>query len=91
MRESRHGIPWGYTKVGKSSCSCSLHCPDIIGLLPFLSKGCIMAITAKAIEYLEKTAQSVGFGSRDDYPFRGYAAVSAGDWKGEKHRCLCLC
>ena len=41
-----------------------------------------MFISDRAIEHLEKTAQSVGFGPRDDYPFRGHAAVSSGDWKG---------
>ena len=39
-------------------------------------------ISDRAIEHLEKTAQSVGFGPRADYPFRGHAAVSSGDWKG---------
>jgi len=41
-----------------------------------------MFISDRAIEHMEKTAQSVGFGPRDDYPFRGRAAVSSGDWKG---------
>ena len=41
-----------------------------------------MFISDRAIEHMEKTAQTVGFGQRDDYPFRGYAAVSSGDWKG---------
>ena len=41
-----------------------------------------MFISDRAIEHLEKTAQAVGFGRRDDYPFQGKAAVSAGDWKG---------
>ena len=41
-----------------------------------------MFISDRAIEHMEKTAQSVGFGPRDDYPFRGHAAVSGGDWKG---------
>ncbi|MDE0344037.1 MAG: hypothetical protein OXK82_12885 [Deltaproteobacteria bacterium] len=41
-----------------------------------------MFISDRAIEHMEKTAQSVGFGPRNDYPFRGHAAVSSGDWKG---------
>ncbi len=41
-----------------------------------------MFISDRAIEHMEKTAQSVGFGNRNDYPFRGSSAISCGDWKG---------
>ena len=41
-----------------------------------------MYISDRALEHLENTAQTVGFGRRDDYPFRGHGAVSCGDWKG---------
>ena len=39
-------------------------------------------ITNRAIEFMEETARSVGFGSRDDYPHLGASPMSAGDWKG---------
>ena len=41
-----------------------------------------MFISDRALEHMEKTAQSVGFGPRRDYPHRGAAAISAADWKG---------
>lgn len=39
-------------------------------------------ISDLALEQAEMTAREVGFGPRDDYPFLGESAVSAGDWKG---------
>ena len=42
-----------------------------------------MSISQRAIEHMEAAAQAVGFGQRDDYPFRSHAAISAGDWKGD--------
>ena len=39
-------------------------------------------ISELAIEKAEQVAQATGFGPRDDYPFVGASATSAGDWKG---------
>ena len=44
-----------------------------------------MGVSARAIEHLEATAQSVGFGQHNDdgdMPFLSQAAVSIGSWKG---------
>ena len=46
-----------------------------------------MFISDRALEHMEKTAQSVGFGVRTDYPFRGPSAISAADWKGNSIAC----
>ena len=41
-----------------------------------------MVISDRAIEHMEMTAQAVGFGPRDDYPYRSASPLSAADWKG---------
>ena len=41
-----------------------------------------MFISDRALEHLEKTAEGIGFGGRDDYPHVGRGRISAGDWKG---------
>ena len=42
-----------------------------------------MFVSDRALEHLEKTAYSVGFGPRSDYPHRGKSPISAADWKGD--------
>ncbi len=39
-------------------------------------------VSDRAIELMEQVAQSVGFGSRSDYPHLGASPISVGDWKG---------